>query len=274
MPEQQGRPVTLSRPNAGPIEAATPLPAAFHLRSRFITAVVVKLAGPVGDPFYRALDLMMRQAPHFFVGAPLVIDVQMAPSLQDKADFLRLAREMRNRRLFAIGIQNGTEAQSVAAAHAGLLALAGGRDSALEQTARPDRTENRRTQPETPAPQPNDQPDTLPEALPETLIVTDPVRSGQRIFADRGDLIVVGSVSPGAELVAHGNIHVYGPLRGRALAGVNGDMGARIFCQSFEAELIAIAGLYQTSDDFDPAVLKLRTQAFLQDDTLCVEPFK
>lgn len=263
--------MTLSSPKAGPTEAAEPTPAAFHLRSRFITAVVVKLAGPVGEPFYHALDLMMRQAPHFFVGAPLVIDVQLAPTLQDKADFLRLAREMRNRRLFAIGIQNGTEVQSVAASHAGLLALAGGRDSALEQTARPDRAESRRAAPETPAAQ---QPDDLPETLPETLIVTDPVRSGQRIFADRGDLIVVGSVSPGAELVAHGNIHVYGPLRGRALAGVNGDMGARVFCQSFEAELIAIAGLYQTSDDFDPGVLKLRTQAFLRDDTLCVEPFK
>lgn len=262
--------MTLSSPEAGPVEAADPVPPAFHLRSRFITAVVVKLAGPVGDAFYRALDQMMRQAPHFFVGAPLVIDVQLAPSLQDKADFLRLAREMRNRRLFAIGIQNGTDAQSVAASHAGLLALAGGRDSALDQTARPDRTESRRTEPETHAAAPDD----LPEALPETLIVTEPVRSGQRIFADRGDLIVVGSVSPGAELVAHGNIHVYGPLRGRALAGVNGDMGARVFCQSFEAELIAIAGLYQTSDDFDPAVLKQRTQAFLRDDTLCVDPIR
>ena len=262
--------MTLSSAQAGPTEPDASFPAAFHLRSRFITAVVVKLAGPVGDPFYRALDLMMRQAPHFFVGAPLVIDVQMAPSLQDKADFLRLAREMRNRRLFAIGIQNGTEAQSVAASHAGLLALAGGRDSALEQTSRADRAERGAAQAEATAQPAHDR----AETLPETLIVTDPVRSGQRVFADRGDLIVVGSVSPGAELVAHGNIHVYGPLRGRALAGVNGDMGARVFCQSFEAELIAIAGLYQTSDDFDPAVLKLRTQAFLRDDTLCVEPLR
>lgn len=248
------------------MEAADPIPAAFNLRSRFITAVVVKLAGPVGEPFYQALDLMMRQAPHFFVGAPLVIDVQLAPTLQDKADFLRLAREMRNRRLFAIGIQNGTEQQSVAASHAGLLALAGGRDAALDQTSRPDRVGKDAADPDATPPQ--------SDYIAETLIVTEPVRSGQRICADRGDLIVVSSVSPGAELVAHGNIHVYGPLRGRALAGVNGDMRARVFCQSFEAELIAIAGLYQTSDDFDPAVLKHRTQAFLQDDTLCVESFK
>jgi septum site-determining protein MinC len=257
--------VSSPSPQAGPVEVAAPVPAAFHLRSRFLTAVVLKLAGSVGQAFYDALDLMIRQAPHFFVGAPLVIDVQMAPDLQDKADFLRLAREMRNRRLFAIGIQNGTEAQSVAASHAGLLALQGGRDAAFDTAARPRGGEA--------------SPDTAPAAAEpdspgDALIVTDPVRSGQRVFADRGDLIVVGSVSPGAELVAHGNIHVYGPMRGRALAGVNGNMDARVFCQSFEAELIAIAGLYKTSDNFDPAVLKQRVQAFLRDDTLCIAPFK
>lgn len=253
-------------PQAGPVEVAEPVPAAFHLRSRFLTAVVVKLAGPVGPAFYDALDLMIRQAPHFFVGAPLVIDVQLAPSLLDKADFLRLAREMRNRRLFAIGIQNGTEQQSVAASHAGLLALQGGRDAAFDTSARPRAGETAAAEEPAAA--------TDADGPGDALIVTEPVRSGQRVFADRGDLIVVGSVSPGAELVAHGNIHVYGPLRGRALAGVNGNLDARVFCQSFEAELIAIAGLYQTSDNFDPAVLKLRTQAFLRDDTLCVEPFK
>jgi septum site-determining protein MinC len=81
-------------------------------------------------------------------------------------------------------------------------------------------------------------------------------------------------VSSGAELIAHGNIHIYGPLRGRALAGVNGDRNARIFCQNLEAELIAIAGLYRTSDDLGPAVRQQRVQALLRNDTLCVEPLK
>jgi septum site-determining protein MinC len=267
--EQLGNHVSSPSPKAGPVEVAEPAPPAFHLRSRFLTAVVLKLAGPVGPSFYDALDLMIRQAPHFFVGAPLLVDVQLAPSLVDKADFLRLAREMRNRRLFAIGIQNGTEQQSVAASHAGLLALQGGRDAAFDASARP-RSGDTAAAESGVATTDADSSDSPGEAL----IVTEPVRSGQRVFADRGDLIVVGSVSPGAELVAHGNIHVYGPMRGRALAGVNGNLSARVFCQSFEAELIAIAGLYQTSDNFDPAVLKLRTQAFLRDDTLCVEPFK
>jgi septum site-determining protein MinC len=100
------------------------------------------------------------------------------------------------------------------------------------------------------------------------------VRSGQQIFAERGDLVVVASVSPGAELIARGNIHVYGTLRGRALAGVHGDSAARIFCEALDAELLAIAGLYKLSDAIDPSLRRQRVQAFLDDGTLCVESLK
>jgi septum site-determining protein MinC len=106
------------------------------------------------------------------------------------------------------------------------------------------------------------------------LLVTEPVRSGQQIFAERGDLVVVASVSPGAELIARGNIHVYGTLRGRALAGVHGDSAARIFCEALDAELLAIAGLYKLSDAFDPSLRRQRVQAFLDDGTLRVESLK
>ena len=199
----------------------------------------------------------MRQAPHFFVNAPLVLDLEQAAGLQTKGDFVKLVRDLRARRLSAIGIQNGTAEQGVAAFGAGLVTLQGGRDTPVEPGGRP--------VPATPK---------TAEPAAATLLVTEPVRSGQRIFADRGDLVVVASVSSGAELISHGNIHVYGPLRGRALAGVNGDRTARIFCQSLEAELIAIAGLYQTSDDLSPTVRSQRVQAFLQDETLCIEPLK
>ena len=80
-----------------------------------------------------------------------------------------------------------------------------------------------------------------------TTIVTTQVRSGQQVVAKNGDLIIVAAVSYGAELLAHGNIHVYGPLRGRALAGIAGDKSARIFCLSMDAELLSIAGCYLTS---------------------------
>ena len=98
-------------------------------------------------------------------------------------------------------------------------------------------------------------------------LVTQPVRSGQQVHSP-GDLIVVAQVSPGAELLAEGNIHVYGRLRGRALAGLRGDQQARIFCHSLEAELVAIAGCYQIADEMDPAVRNQAVQISLEDEEL------
>lgn len=80
-------------------------------------------------------------------------------------------------------------------------------------------------------------------------MVTTPIRGGQQIYAQGGDLIVLAPVSPGAELLADGNIHVYGPLRGRALAGIKGDTSARIFCQQLAAEMVSIAGQYKVAED-------------------------
>lgn len=229
-----------------------------QVRGRSFTAVVLRLTGAADQAFYDALDALMRQAPHFFVNAPLVLDLEQADGLQTKGDFVKLVRQLRNRKLSPVGIQNGDDEQGVAAFGAGLTTLQGGRDAPVERAGgRPA------------AAQPK-----LVDPSPTTLILTEPVRSGQRIFAERGDLIVLASVSSGAELMAQGNIHVYGPLRGRALAGVNGDKTARIFCQSLEAELIAIAGLYRTSEDLSPALRQQRIQAFLRDETLCVEPLK
>ena len=244
--------------------AATPL----QVRGRSFTAAVLRLTGAADQAFYHALDALMRQAPHFFVNAPLVLDLEQAEGLRAKGDFVKLVRQLRARKLSPVGIQNGDPDQGVAAFGAGLTALQGGREASLERArpvaAAPDAA------PDLAAPGPADPAD----PGPATLIVTEPVRSGQRVFAERGDLIVLASVSSGAELMAQGNIHVYGPLRGRALAGVNGDKAARIFCQSLEAELIAIAGLYRTSEDLSPALRQQRVQAFLRDETLCVEPLK
>ncbi|MCF6391590.1 septum site-determining protein MinC, partial [Mycobacterium sp. MBM] len=93
-----------------------------------------------------------------------------------------------------------------------------------------------------------------PEKPPEpvikpTKIITTPVRGGQTVYAEGGDLVVMAAVSPGAELMADGNIHVYGPMRGRALAGHKGNTKARIFCQQLSAELVSIAGKYKVSED-------------------------
>ncbi|MBK3775121.1 septum site-determining protein MinC, partial [Azospirillum brasilense] len=104
------------------------------------------------------------------------------------------------------------------------------------------------------------------------LLVTEPVRSGQQIYAEKTDLVITAPVSPGAEVVADGNIHVYGALRGRALAGVSGDTNARIFCHSLEAEVVSVAGLYRVSEDFGNDVLKKPVQIFLRDGYLHMEP--
>ncbi|WP_207486017.1 septum site-determining protein MinC [Arenibaculum pallidiluteum] len=104
------------------------------------------------------------------------------------------------------------------------------------------------------------------------LVVSEPIRSGRQVYAARGDLVVLGPVSPGAELLADGNIHVYGPLRGRALAGLSGDRNARIFCQSLEAEMVSIAGLYRISEDMDPAVQRKPVQIWLDEGYLRIDP--
>ena len=339
---------SLSAPSPSPEvgeTAASAIITPLQVRGRSFTAVVLRLTGPADKPFYDSLEALMRQAPHFFINAPLVVDLAEAPDFLDKADFVKLARQLRARKLAVIGIQNGTPEQGVAAFAAGLTTLQGGRDANLERTVRPaafaaekaraeaaaqaakeaakeaakaepageavgeaaardaaakdeparsdaaqaeavppdsekfdpeksDAAGPAASKPAASKPEDSNPDAARPEAGAASVIVTEPVRSGQRIYADRGDLVVMAPVSSGAELIAHGNIHVYGPLRGRALAGVNGDKTARIFCQSLEAELVAIAGLYRTSDDMPADLRNKRAQAFLQDDTLKIEPLK
>lgn len=228
-----------------------------QVRGRFLTAVVLPVTGSPDAAFYAALDALLQQSPGFFAEAPVILDVARARGLDAKEDFTRLLDNLRHRKISPIAVQKATSKQKSAAAEAGLTTLQVGQESPLERKSRP----------VTAAPQP-------PEPGPGTLLITTPVRSGQRIVAERGDLVVVAPVSSGAELIAHGSVHVYGSLRGRALAGVHGDREARIFCQSLEAELIAIAGLYMTSENLGPAVTKQRVQAFLEDDALRVEPLK
>jgi septum site-determining protein MinC len=101
-------------------------------------------------------------------------------------------------------------------------------------------------------------------------VITRPIRSGQQVYAEGSDLIVMAAVSEGAEILADGHIHVYGPLRGRALAGVRGDVQARIFCQSLEAELVSVAGNFKLSDSLRELTWKAPAQVYLLDDTLHV----
>ena len=237
--------------------AARPL----EVRGRFLTAVVLPVTGAADDGFYASLDALLRKSPHFFADAPLVLDVERATGLDTEEAFAALLGSLRARKLTPIGIQNASAQQSAGGAGAGLTTLPPGRATPLERTPRPVVAA---VKPAGPA----------PARKAGNKLVSEPVRSGQRIVAEGGDLVVVAPVGSGAELIAHGNIHVYGRLRGRALAGVNGDRNARVFCQSLEAELIAIAGLYKTSDDLGADVTGKRVQAFLDDDALCIRVLK
>jgi len=104
-----------------------------------------------------------------------------------------------------------------------------------------------------------------------SLVITQPVRSGQQIYARGGDLVILNSVSPGAEVIADGHVHIYGTLNGRALAGVRGDTKARIFCQSFRAELVSVAGTYSINEQFEKNILGRPVQISLRNDTLQID---
>ena len=102
-------------------------------------------------------------------------------------------------------------------------------------------------------------------------IIEQPVRSGQRIYVAAGDLVVMSQVSAGAEIMADGNIHVYGTLRGRALAGVQGNLGCRIFCHDLQAELVSIGGHYKISENIDDSLRGVPVQIYLQDQSLVIQ---
>jgi septum site-determining protein MinC len=106
----------------------------------------------------------------------------------------------------------------------------------------------------------------------ETLVIKQPIRSGQKVYAKGGDLLVLSSVSTGAEILADGHIHVYGTLRGRAIAGAQGNEEARIFCNDLQADLIAIAGFYTISDDIPEEKQKKAVQIYLRKEQLLIEP--
>ncbi|WP_306132232.1 septum site-determining protein MinC [Roseivivax marinus] len=226
----------------------------FQFRGRFLTALALRLEGaPPDEAFYEALDEQLQQTPQFFAEAPVVLDFANAPGIATTEKIRDLARALRERKLRVFGVQNAGPVDQSALEALGLIPVTAGRDApAPEDSARRKRGVEK----------------LLP---PDNKLITTPIRSGQTVVAERGDLTVVGSVASGAEVVASGSIHVYGALRGRAMAGAKGDETARIFCQKLDAELVAIAGLYQTNETLDPAARNRCAQIYLEDEKLLME---
>ncbi len=200
----------------------------------------------------RQVGSKVAQAPDFFRGAPVVLDLPATERSGAPEDLVWLVSLLRDHGFAPVAIRNGTAQLQCAARTLGMGAVLASKAA---------------DRPSEPAPAPP--PPVVP--LAATKVVEHPVRSGQQVYAQRGDLIVLGAVSTGAELLADGNIHVYGALRGRALAGVNGNLEARIFCQSLEAELVSIAGNYKVIEELDAAALHKAVQILLQNDRLMIK---
>jgi septum site-determining protein MinC len=227
--------------------------AAGNLVQGALFTVMVVRAGMLRDPaFAYELAQQVERSPRFFQSAPVVLDLKGADGFTDSAEFARAGQLLREHTLALVGVQNAAPGQLEAAAAAGLASFA---PSA--------------TQPSRHAPPPTAAA-VVPPPRASARLVTGPVRSGTQIYARGTDLVVTASVSPGAELVADGNIHVYGPLRGRALAGASGDTGARIFCSRLEAELVSIAGRYLVSEQLPAEQRGFPVQIALVDDQLTI----
>lgn len=238
-------------PGGSASNAAQP---AFQLRGSMLSITELELLRPDLAQLETQLAEKVAQAPNFFQDTPVVLALdKLKPELGAGA-LGDLARLCKRHGLHPVAVRTAHAADAAAAQALDLLVLApsSGRNSgpapAVQQpapTPKKPPAPTRRTGPGTPAPA---------EYRP-TKTIHVPIRSGQQVYAKGGDLIVLAQVSPGAELIADGNIHIYAPLRGRALAGARGDTEARIFCQQLSAELVSVAGQYKISEDLrrDPA---------------------
>ncbi|MEA2740363.1 MAG: septum site-determining protein MinC [Acetobacteraceae bacterium] len=223
-----------------------------RLRGRSIMALVLAPEIPLND-WLNALDAQMERSPNFFDARPVVVDLGAIPrEQQGVAQFLQLL-EQRGIRII------GTEG-----AHPSWAGIeAWGRP--LPVSGKPGR------EIEAPEARPGNPPAPVVAAAAEgganteanTLLIDQPVRSGQSIVFERGDITILGSVASGAEVMAGGSVHIYGTLRGRAVAGLSGHPGARIFCSKLQAELLAIDGVYQTADGMPAKALGKPVQVWL-----------
>ncbi len=219
---------------------------AVRLRGRSYVAFVFAPAVPIVE-WLSEIDATLARSPGFFVGKPVVLDLSAVDLSRPAISHLLLSLEKRNIRVLGI---EGVEPAVLASNMPPL--LAGGRSCVV--------------------PQPSEQKSEAAPAPPTSLLLDSPVRSGQSIVFPDGDITVVGSVASGAEIVAGGSIHIYGTLRGRAMAGINGNSAARIYCQKIEAELLAIDGFYRTAEEFDAALRNRPAQAWLEGEALRITP--
>jgi septum site-determining protein MinC len=230
----------------------------FQVRGSLQTVLSLRLIAPQDSDFFALLLEKIAHAPDFFRDAPIVLD--LAPIADtapfDLADFVA---RLRAHRLVPVGISNGSPAWNEAAAELGLARFGTGGAVAERPAQAPQRAAaGRQAQPAV--------------KRGPSMIVHEPVRGGQQIHAPDGDLVVLGPVGHGAELAAAGHIHIYGPLRGRAFAGIEGDESAMIFCDQLDAELLSIAGVYMVNENIDQRLINRRVRITCAGEGLVLSP--
>ncbi|RUU43997.1 septum formation inhibitor MinC [Mesorhizobium sp. M6A.T.Ce.TU.002.03.1.1] len=245
---------------AAPVETKS-----IRFRARSFVAFTLTPEAPLSE-WLESLDRWIGNSPGYFAGRPVVLNLNTLKPEVGEIEALVAELGLRGIRIYAIELDGNTALEAnlppvligAKEATAGLLMQADSKGRP-EETGRPEeagRAEQGK-QPEAPA----------------TLMVKTPIRSGQSVFHAHGDVIVLGSVASGSEIVAAGSIHVYGTLRGRASAGVLGHSAARIFCRRNEAELLSVDGWYCTAEEMEPSLRGKAVQAFLEKDTLRIAPF-
>jgi len=233
---------------------------ALEFKSTSLTVPVLLLSSNDLPQIGEQLQEKISQAPEFFKNSPLLIDLQKLTNQNLDIDIQEMIALVRRLAFMPIGIRGGTEKQNHAALAINLpVHSMHGSNTAISPKPEPKTLAVNDAEAKKPA-----------DSALENKLITHPVRSGQRVYA-KGDLIVTATVSAGAEIMAEGNIHVYGTLRGRALAGVLGDVESRIFCSDLQAELISIAGIYQLRDDLIPGAAHKPVQISLDNQTLIIK---
>lgn len=258
-----------------PLDTPTQAPA-FELKGSVLTVLVLHIRETDAGSLYPKLEKKIGQARSFFASAPILIDLSSVEEEGQAAlDFVFLADTLRKLGVVPVGVRGAAACHSERVLQAGL---------GLLPTVKTERTvaasaETSSARPESPeSPERSNQPEESPAAVIDqvprvasTKTITQPVRSGQQVFAPEGDLIILSSVNAGAEVLAAGNIHVYGALRGRAMAGINGDVKARIFSLQCNAELVAVAGEYVVNESLDQSLINQSVMISLKDGGLDFE---
>ncbi len=238
-------------------------PSSVRFRGRSLMALVLRPEPPIGD-WLTGLDSLIGRSPGYFMCRPVVADVSALPG--ESSALIGLIDELNGRNIRVMAIE-GTDTAALGPDARRLPPVVAGSRPAAALGSLLEEQDAEAPAPDAPA-KPEPAPLTVLRPVP-SLLIEKPVRSGQSISFAEGDVTILGSVSSGAEIVAGGSIHIYGALRGRAMAGFTHKDG-RIFCSRLHAELLAIDGIYKTADEMDAKLRGRPIQAWSRGDTLVI----